>query len=169
MQEDVCAKLMKQIFAGPVRDKILGTLVKRSRKKIEKNARKGLLTTFGAMRSAVSKSRHEIGALAVPLGTNAACKRLAKTACRYMARHPSCMTSTNEVIAATWLTLFSCGISHKGLIAVPKDKFVSQHMPAPSLMSMVPKVHCRSISTAVRQFRSHLFSDNGTLRPGRSV
>ena len=119
------------------------------------------LPTFRTLRNAVCAARSSFGPRHVWKDRHVLALCISKAIIAYMNRHPCSMTSTLEVAICTWLTMMSTGIAKDGITVVPKNEFVSQHIPHPSLMSLVPRVQCRAISVSIRQFKCHVFTRNG--------
>ena len=162
-----CARLMQEILAGGIKRSTIGVLRARAAKRAARATKQlrcgGGPVSFLAVSRVVHAAQCAIGT--VPPEAEAArhVDRLSRAVCAYMRAHPECMLATNDVVVCTWLTLLSTGMEKGPTAVVPRDAWVSQHIPPPSLMALVPRVQCRSISVAVRRFKKYAFTAKGDV------
>ena len=170
-----CQDIMLCVLDGPVKHKTRDVQILRARKSCEKKSkserkRTGRLLTFAELKHVVNTVHRSVSPALRPANFQRHIARMAVGVCAYMRRHPQCFkTSTSEeVVACAWLTMFSTGLEKNGTVIIKKDDLISDHIPPPALMSNVPQVQCRSISVAVRHFRAYVFTQRGNVVQSRT-
>jgi hypothetical protein len=123
--------------------------------------------SFAELRRVVSDARRVFSPPIDAKKTQRVAEAIADAVSRYMNTHPTCMTATLDVGMCMWLTILSTGLAKDGTTVVSMHHTVSQHIPAPSLMSLAPRVQCRAISVAIRQFKSYVFTSSGRVIQSR--
>jgi len=156
-----CLRIIEDVLFGAANKTARNVMVARATKRVAKEARQTGAMTFSSLRRIVSRARSTYGPAHAQRTSGDSCASLSRLISNYMSAHPACMTSTVEVGVCTWLTMLSTGLVKDGTIVVPCHTMVSQHIPHPSLMSLVGRVQCRAISVSVRQFKSYVFTSRG--------
>jgi len=170
-----CRDIMLCVLDGPVKHKIREVQILRARKSCEKMSkaerkRLGRRLTFGELQHVVNAVHRTVTPPLRPAHFRRHVAQVAGGVCAYMRKHPQCFkTSTSkEVMACAWLTMFSTGLKKHGTVIIKKDNLINEHMPPPALMANVPQVQCRSISVAIRHFRAYVFTQRGNVVQGRT-
>ena len=165
--ENECYQMMLDCLTGTHRQKMRKIQLKRACKNIEKHVKRvyknNKLITFCNLRHIIHTARQKLGPKSLKESRYNHIKELSKKITQHVHKHPECFVQCKEVIVATWLTLLSTGVTVDNIVVIKKDECIAEHMPPPALMAMLPKVHCRSISVAVRRFKDYVTTPKGNV------
>lgn len=163
-----CSRIIQDVLFGHTNSLAKDVMVTRASKRVARDVRAIKHNpTFADLRAVVSSARRCFGPRVFTSNKRDLVENIALAISKYMARHPRCMSCTLEVGVCTWLTMLSVGIVKEGTTVVPAEATVSQHIPPPSLMSLVPRVQCRAISVAIRHFKAYVFTSSGGVIQSR--
>jgi hypothetical protein len=170
LKNDHCLRLMMQIMAGTVKSEVRKLQMVRAQKNVDRTLKAsgvGRARTFLELQSIVVSFRRTICPAVRPRGFADTMKRVSDRVCDYMRRHPTCMGCSPDVATCTWLTILSTGLHSGATVAIERDDVVARHIPPPSMMALVPGIHCRSISVAVRKLKAYIFTRTGDVISSR--
>ena len=163
LRRQITKAIVVDILNGSSKHKARKIQIERSKKKIEKAMKGSKRENWELARKLVARE-HIRNYISPSCEMNKHVELLTTAITCYARKHPQCISGTPEVVVATYLTLLSTGLISKGVQIVPKNEFVAKNIPLPSLMSQIPRVHCRSISVAIRKFKGYTMNKNGDAK-----
>jgi hypothetical protein len=166
--KSACLEIVEDVLFGNTSRLAKQVMLTRASKRVAREVRAiKRPASFFDLQRIVSEARCGFSPVVRGKRPHCVAEKIADAVSKYMNAHPRSMSSTLEVSVCTWLTMLSTGIVKDGTTVVHVHRAVTQHIPPPSLMSLVPRVQCRAISVAIRHFKSYVFTAEGGVIQSR--